>query len=300
MIKIPEFNFARDDWVENKILSGKKISELILAELKKKTEKNHTRPGLAVILVGDDPASELYVTSKKKNARSLGFYSELKKLPKDTTLPEIIAQIHDWNQNENIHAILVQLPLPEHIPSNEVLQSIVPEKDVDGFHFQNMGRLFSNEKGIIPCTPLGIAVMLNELQEQISGKNAVIVGRSNIVGKPMAQLLLNYFHCTTTLCHSKTQDISYHLRYADILVAAIGKRDVIDHSDIKKNSIVIDVGIHRTQNGLFGDLNYQEILDKVKYVTPVPGGVGPMTMAMLLYNTYENYLRWKGSLSKIV
>ena len=299
MIKIPEFRLTKESWVEDKILSGKKISELILTQLKDKVEKLDTKPGLAALLVGDDPASEIYVGNKEKKAQSLGLHSEVKKLPKETSLSEIIGQIHDWNQNDSIHAILIQLPLPEHIPSNEVLQSIVPEKDVDGFHFQNMGKLLANERGTIPCTPLGIAVMLNELHEPLHGKNAVIVGRSNIVGKPMFQLLLNYFHCTTTLCHSKTTDLSAHVRDADILVTAMGKREVIDYNAIRQDSVVIDVGIHRTLNGLCGDLDYQTILDRVKYITPVPGGVGPMTIAMLLHNTYKNYLVQKESLSKI-
>ena len=290
MIDIPEFNFDRDEWVEDKKLVGTKISELILADLKRKIESADLKPGLGALLIGDDPASEIYVNSKRKKASLLGFHSEIKKFPKGTPPREVLIQVQKWNRDDNIHGILVQLPLPDGMPTRQILQSVVPEKDVDGFHFQNMGRLFANEPGTLPCTPLGIAVILNQLRENLAGKKAVVVGRSNIVGKPTAQILLNYFHCTVTLCHSKTPDVSHHVKEADILVAALGKRGIIHPDDIKDNSIIIDVGIHRIQGKLYGDIDHWEVLEKVKYVTPVPGGVGPMTIAMLLHNTYQNSL----------
>ncbi len=290
MIEIPKFNFDRSQWVENYSLNGRKLSQLICDQITAKLVKFNKKPGLAVLIVGDDPASTIYIESKRKKAKSLGFYSEIKRLQQETSKEEIIQIIKDWNQNDLIHGILVQLPLPKSIDAQEVLSAISIHKDADGFHFENMGRLLSNHNGNIPCTPLGIIIILNELNEPLEGKHAVILGRSNIVGKPMAQLLLDYSHCTITICHSKTKNISNYVRDADILVSAIGKRDIVQMQDIKKGAIIIDVGIHRTKQGITGDLDHKHFIKNKNFATPVPGGVGPMTIAMLMYNTYKNFI----------
>ena len=227
----------------------------------------------------------------------MGFHSEVKRLSEETSQSEIVACIQEWNQDQNIHGILIQLPLPESVNTEEVLAAVAVEKDADGFHFENTGRLFSKARGTIPCTPLGIMVMLNELNIPLAGLNAVVLGRSNIVGKPMAQLLLDFAQCTVTICHSKTKDIDFHIREADILISAIGKRGVVKKESIKKDAVIIDVGIHKIEsqndNHICGDIydqnSYQELIDRVNFITPVPRGVGPMTIAMLLYNTYQNF-----------
>ncbi|MDH5719605.1 MAG: bifunctional 5,10-methylenetetrahydrofolate dehydrogenase/5,10-methenyltetrahydrofolate cyclohydrolase [Spirochaetia bacterium] len=288
MIEIPSFKIPKEDWVEDKLLYGKKLAVKIREHLKERVEKTKIRPGLAALLVGEDEASKIYVSSKEKAANEIGFHSVVKKLPVDATQEEVLAVVHEWNNDENIHGILVQLPLPKHINSQNILQSINASKDADGFHYANMGRLMAKEKGAIACTPLGIIVMLKELGVNTEGKHALVLGRSNIVGKPMAQLLLDAAQCTVTVCHSKSRNIDEMTASADILVAAMGVRDVIDYSKIKKDAIVIDVGMHRIDGKVKGDLDYKEILDKVSFITPVPGGVGPMTIAMLLYNTYQN------------
>ena len=289
MIGIPVFGFDRSEWVERPYLNGRKLSDLICGWISKKLPPSS--PGLAVLIVGDDPASHIYVGSKEKKARSLGFHSEVKKLPQNTDQKTITDIIEGWNHDPRIHGILVQLPLPHSVNAQEVLSKISVDKDADGFHLENIGRLFSNHAGTIPCTPLGIMVMLNELGESLKGKHAVILGRSNIVGKPMAQLLLDFAHCTVTLCHSRTKDLPALVREADILISAMGRQNIVSGGDVKKGAIVIDVGIHRSDQGLSGDLEHKELIDKVSFITPVPGGVGPMTIAMLMYNTYHNFLR---------
>ncbi len=291
MLQIPGFNFNKEKWVEGKRLSGKKLSALILDRLKQKVSSLQQKPGLAALLVGNDPSSEIYVAHKSRKAKEIGFHSEIVRSPKDSTPEEIISRIHEWNSNKKIHGILIQLPLPSHINEDIVLQSILINKDADGFHYENMGRLLAKQEGTIACTPLGIAVMLNELNIEMAGKNALVLGRSNIVGKPLAQLLLDQFNCTVTVCHSKTKNIEGHISKADILISAMGKRGVVKPEYIKKNSIVIDVGIHRIDGRIYGDIDHEEIIEKVRYITPVPGGVGPMTVCMLLNNTYQNYLR---------
>jgi len=288
MIEVPVFNIPKNEWVEDKLLYGKRLAVKIRENLKVKVETNSVKPGLAALIVGEDEASKIYVSSKEKAANEIGFYSVVKKLPETASQEDVLAVVHEWNNDERIHGILVQLPLPKHINSQNILQAIKPAKDADGFHYENMGRLMAKEKGTIACTPLGIIVMLKELGIETEGKQALVLGRSNIVGKPMAQLLLDAGQCTVTVCHSKSRNIDEMTASADILVAAMGVRGVVDHTKIKEGAVVIDVGMHRIGGKVTGDLDYKEILDKVSYITPVPGGVGPMTIAMLLYNTYQN------------
>jgi len=288
MIVIPEFNIDKNKWIEGKVLNGKKLAQEIRSIIKVNISKNNLKPGLAVLLVGEDPASSIYVGSKEKACIEVGYHSIVEKQPADISQNEIISIIQKWNNDKNIHGILVQLPLPKHINEREVLLSIDPQKDVDGFHLINVGKLFTRQSGIVSCTPLGIMVMLKEAGIDVAGKNAVVLGRSNIVGKPMGQLLMDYGNATVTICHSKTKEISKYVQQADIIVSAMGVRNIISSSDVKEGSIVIDVGMHRTSEGLTGDLNLKELEKKVQYYTPVPGGVGPMTIAMLIYNTYNN------------
>ena len=291
MIDIPKFNFNRDEWVDGHSLNGRKLSQLICDYIRDQLVGFDKKPGLAALIVGNDSASEIYVKNKEKRARAMGFYSEIKKLPEHISQEKVIQIIEKWNTDNLIHGILVQLPLPNSMKSQEVLSKISVQKDADGFHFENMGRLFANEKGNIPCTPLGIMVMLNELKEPLEGKHAIILGRSNIVGKPIAQILLNYANCTTTVCHSKTKNIAKYIHDADILISAMGQRGVVQAEKIKQGCIVIDVGIHRTNQGICGDINHELLTKNNHLITPVPGGVGPMTIAMLMYNTYQNFIQ---------
>ena len=296
MIQIPKFSIKPQEWIQDQLLYGNRLSQYITEELKSKLtvekENYQQQPGLAVLLVGNDPASHIYVHKKKDKAHELGFHVDLKQLPETTTEDKILEVIHNWNQTSHIHGIIAQLPLPKAINEQVVLQNIQESKDVDGFSYANMGALLSNHTPKnIACTPLGIAVMLEHLPISARKKNAVIIGRSNIVGKPMLGLLLNHFDCTVTVCHSKSQNIRDFVSEAEILIVAIGKQNIIQEKDLRKGSIVIDVGIHRTNQGIRGDLNYHKALSKVQYITPVPKGVGPMTIAMLLYNTYNNFKR---------
>ncbi|RME88661.1 MAG: bifunctional 5,10-methylenetetrahydrofolate dehydrogenase/5,10-methenyltetrahydrofolate cyclohydrolase [Candidatus Hydrogenedentota bacterium] len=288
MLNIPKFPINNSLWVEGKFLWGKKLAKEIRNLLKEKVATLQQKPGLAVLLVGDDTASEVYVKSKEKAALECGFHSIVRRLPENASEKDVLNRIYAWNDDPNIHGILVQLPLPKHLPEQKILQSILPEKDVDGFHFVNMGKLFAGEEGIIPCTPLGIAVMLSLLPEDWTGKKAVVLGRSNIVGKPMAQILISAFNMTVTTCHSKTIHLEEEISRSDLVVSAMGKREVVLPEMLKDNSTIIDVGIHRVEGKLCGDLDYKAMEDKVHYITPVPGGVGPMTIAMLLYNTFVN------------
>ncbi len=290
MTEIPKFNFDRNEWVDGHLLNGRKLSQLICDYIRRQLVGLEQKPGLAALIVGNDSSSKIYVNNKKKRAHTMDFHSEVKKLPENVAQEEVLQIIEEWNKNSLIHGILVQLPLPNLINSQEVLSKISAEKDADGFHFENMGKLLANQKGNIPCTPLGIMVMLNELKEPLEGKHAVILGRSNIVGKPIAQLLLNYANCTTTICHSKTKNITEYIRDADILITAMGQRGVVQTENIKKSCIVIDVGIHRTSQGICGDLDHTLLIKNNNFITPVPGGVGPMTIAMLMYNTYQNFI----------
>ncbi len=274
-----------------KIIDGKKISVQIKEELKEKVAKLK-RDGkeitLAVIQVGNDEASTVYVGNKKKACEYIGIHSLSYELSEETTQDKLLDLIEELNQKEEVHGILVQLPLPKHIDENAVIHAISPKKDVDGFHPQNVGALSIGESGFVSCTPAGIIQLLKRSGIEIAGKHCVVIGRSNIVGKPMAMLLLRE-NGTVTICHSKTKDLAKLTKQADILVAAIGKPKFITKEYIKEGAVVIDVGIHRMENKkLCGDVDYDDVIDKVSAITPVPGGVGPMTIAMLMYNCVES------------
>ncbi len=273
-----------------KIIDGKVVSEHIFASLKPRIEALATRgiiPGLAAVLIGDDPASATYVGSKAKACQKLGLYSEVIARPASTTQAELLQIVEGLNRNPKIHGILVQLPLPKHIDSDKVLKAIDPHKDVDGFHPMNVGALVTGNPLLRPCTPYGAMKLLEKIGVEIEGKHAVIVGRSNIVGKPMALMLLQK-NATVTICTSKTRDLAHHTRDADILVVATGKPQMITGDMIKPGAAVIDVGINRLPNGkLVGDVDFDSAKEVAGFLTPVPGGVGPMTITMLVANTVE-------------
>ena len=279
------------------IIDGKKVSshiiENITTEVKSLKLKIDKSPGLAVILVGDDPASAVYVRNKNKTCTKIGFQSFENILPSDTSELILLNLIDELNNNENINGILVQLPLPKHISSHKILKAIKPEKDVDGFHLENVGRLVTGNAAFKPCTPAGIIQLLDYYNIDLEGKNAVVLGRSNIVGKPVAFLLLEK-NATVTICHSRTKDLSKITRQADVLIAAIGKPNFVSADMVKDDSVIIDVGINRVDGKLVGDVDYQAVSQKVSLITPVPGGVGPMTIAMLMANTLQSF---KNSLS---
>lgn len=274
------------------IIDGKKVSEHIRSQIAKgvKQLKQETgiTPGLAAVLVGDDPASEIYVRNKRRACSNAGIYSEEHKLPLETTEEELLTLVDKLNNDPKIHGILVQLPLPDHINVTRVLKAVSPLKDVDGFHPYNVGLLVEGNPRFIPCTPHGIIKMLEFYNIDISGKQAVVVGRSNIVGKPVSMLLLHR-HATVTVCHSRTKPLDEVTRRADILVAAIGRANFITADMVKEGAVVIDVGINRNEEGkLTGDVDFEAVSQKASYITPVPGGVGPMTISMLLWNTLES------------
>lgn len=269
------------------LINGKEIAKQTYAEIKERTEalaKAGIVPGLTVIIVGENPASQTYVASKEKKASQLGWNSKVIRLEESISQEELIKVIEGLNKDESVDGILVQLPLPKHINELDVLEKISPDKDVDGFHIVNSGRLFAGLEGFVPCTPKGIMKLIASTGVDISGKNAVVLGRSLIVGKPIA-LLLTAENATVTICHSKTADLYDHTLRADILVAAIGKPEFVKADMVKEGAIVIDVGINRTENGLVGDVDFESVKEKAGYITPVPGGVGPMTIAMLMENT---------------
>ena len=280
--------------LNSKIIDGKQIA----AELRNKIkdvgteliEKSKKKPGLAVVLVGENPASKVYVKNKIQQTKEVGFNSIEHRLERTVSQEELISLVQKLNKDSNIQGILVQLPLPEHIDSDVVLDTINPVKDVDGFHAQNVGKLWSGLSSLVPCTPLGCSIMLKKLSNDYSGKNAVIIGRSNIVGKPMASLLLN-MNATVTIAHSRTQNIAEVAKNADVLVAAVGIPEFVKPEWVKEGSIIIDVGINRIErdqkNILVGDVEFESVLPKVSKITPVPGGVGPMTIACLLLNTLK-------------
>ncbi len=274
------------------IIDGKKVSEHIRAQIAEGVEKlkadRGITPGLAAVLVGEDPASEIYVRNKRKACATAGMYSEEHKLPETTTEQELLNLVDRLNNDPNIHGILVQLPLPDHINETKVLRAVSPLKDVDGFHPYNVGLLVEGNPRFISCTPHGIIKMLEFYDIDITGKEAVVVGRSNIVGKPVSMLLLHR-HATVTICHSRTKPLDEVTRRADILVAAIGRANFITGDMVKEGAVVIDVGINRNDEGkLIGDVDFDAVSQKVSYITPVPGGVGPMTISMLLWNTLES------------
>ncbi|MBE6600787.1 MAG: bifunctional methylenetetrahydrofolate dehydrogenase/methenyltetrahydrofolate cyclohydrolase FolD [Ruminococcaceae bacterium] len=272
-----------------KIIDGKAISTEIRAELRERSEKLKAEkgitPGLAVIIVGDDPASQIYVRNKARACEELGFYSEVIRLPAETTEDEIGEVIDKLNADEKIHGILVQLPLPGHKDEKSLLLRISPEKDVDAFHPYNVGRISTGDYGFLPCTPAGVMELISRSGIEVSGKDCVVIGRSNIVGKPMGMLLINASG-TVTVCHSRTNNLKEVCARADILVSAVGRADFVTADMVKDGAVVIDVGMNRNAAGkLCGDVAYDEVAPKTSYITPVPGGVGPMTITMLMRNT---------------
>lgn len=279
--------YGGNTFMSAKIISGKELSAEIREELKVKVKKLKEKgivPGLAVIQVGDDGGSTIYVNNKEKACAEIGMYSEVNRLSENVTQKELLALVEKYNHDDKIHGLLVQLPLPKHIDENEILKNINPKKDVDGFHVQNAGSLFTGLPGLVACTPRGIIKLIKKTGIDITGKNAVIIGRSNIVGKPVAILLLNE-NATVTICHSKTKDLSKVCANADILVAAIGRPEFVTKEFIKPGAVVIDVGTSRVNGKLKGDVKFDEVSEIAGYITPVPGGVGPMTITMLMENT---------------
>ena len=285
---------------ETNILSGKVVSDAVYAALEdriKALSDNHSAvPGLAAVIIGEDPASEVYVRNKTRRFHNMNLHSETIRLPEETSQKELLSTIRTLNYDPVFHGILVQLPLPKHIDSDVVINAIIPEKDVDGFHPENLGCLTAGKPRVIPCTPKGIMRILEHSHIDPSGKHAVVLGRSNIVGRPMSILLSQkqaYSNATTTICHSGTSDLRVITKQADILVAALGAPEMIDDSYIKEDAIIIDVGINRVPDDsekgykLVGDVNFDSVQGVAQSITPVPGGVGPMTIAMLVENTVE-------------
>jgi len=272
-----------------KIIDGKKIAaetrKDIAERAAKFTAEHGFAPGLAVIIVGEDPASQVYVRNKKKACEEVGFYSQVYEMPAETTMDELLGKIETLKNDTKIHGILVQLPLPKHLDEKAVIAAIPPEKDVDAFHLINTGKIMLGEYSFLPCTPAGVMKMLEYENIDVSGKECVVIGRSNIVGKPMAMLLL-HANGTVTICHSRTKDLAEVTKRADILVVAIGKADFVTGDMVKEGAVVIDVGMNRREDGkLTGDVDFASVEPKASAITPVPGGVGPMTITMLLENT---------------
>lgn len=290
---------------QDKIIDGKafaaKVREGVAADVTKLKASHGLTPGLAVVIVGEDPASQVYVRNKVKQTAEVGMLSVHHELPADTTQEALVAKVRELNADPAIHGILVQLPLPKHINEAAVIETIVPEKDVDGFHVVNSGLLATGGEGMVPCTPLGCLMMLKDRLGDLSGKKAIVVGRSNIVGKPMAQLLLDA-NCTVTIAHSRTANLADEVRAADIVVAAVGRPEMVKGDWIKEGATVIDVGINRIdapelgegKSRLVGDVEFAAAADRASAITPVPGGVGPMTIACLLKNTVTAACRQNG------
>tara|TARA_B100000767_G_scaffold249204_1_gene250623 strand:+ start:318 stop:1154 length:837 start_codon:yes stop_codon:yes gene_type:complete len=272
------------------IIDGKKESALLREEIKKEIslikEKTSEVPGLSVILIGDFAPSQIYVKNKEKNSKEVGIKSEVIRYPKEVKENEVLKKIEELNNTKNVSGILVQLPLPEQISKEKIINAISPSKDVDGFHPINVGNLASGYNAIIPCTPLGCLLLIKKIEKNLSGKHAVILGRSNLNGKPMAQLLLKE-NCTVTIVHSKTKKLKEECQKADILIAAAGVANLVKGDWVKNDSIIIDVGINKIEGKIIGDVHFDEVKNKVKAITPVPGGVGPMTIACLLKNTLK-------------
>lgn len=270
------------------IISGKQVSDEIRIDIAREVKdlaERGVKPGLAVVLVGEDPASQVYVRNKEKSCIELGFHSEVHRLDASTTQEELLALVAELNSRDNIDGILVQLPLPKHIEEKAVIDAIAVEKDVDGFHPVNVGNLVIGDDSLLPCTPAGVIELIKRTGTGLSGKHAVVIGRSNIVGKPVS-LLLQRENATVTMCHSRTANMAELSRQADILVVAIGRANFIDASYVKPGAVVIDVGMNRLDNGkLAGDVDFESAKEVAGYITPVPGGVGPMTITMLMSNT---------------
>ncbi|MDA7824229.1 bifunctional methylenetetrahydrofolate dehydrogenase/methenyltetrahydrofolate cyclohydrolase [Candidatus Pelagibacter sp.] len=276
------------------LIDGKKAAAELREELKQEVAelktKYNTVPGLTVILIGDMAPSQIYVRNKEKSANEVGLKSEVIRYPDSVEEKTVLEKIEELNNDENVSGILVQLPLPKHIDKQKVIETITPSKDVDGFHPMNVGNLSSGYESSVPCTPLGCYLMIKKIEPNLSGKKAVIVGRSNLNGKPMTQLLLKE-NCTVTITHSRTKDLKAECLEADIIVAAVGIPELVRGDWVKKDAIVIDVGINKTENGIVGDVAFDEVSKVAKALTPVPGGVGPMTIACLLKNTVECFKR---------
>ena len=276
------------------LIDGKKAAAELREELKKEVaelkNKYNKVPGLTVILIGDMAPSQIYVRNKEKSANEVGLKSEVIRYPDTVEEKTVLEKIEELNKDETISGILVQLPLPKHIDKQKVIETITPSKDVDGFHPMNVGNLSSGYESSVPCTPLGCYLMIKKIEPNLSGKKAVMIGRSNLNGKPMAQLLLKE-NCTVTITHSKTKDLKAECLEADIIVAAVGIPELVKADWVKKDTIVIDVGINKTENGLVGDVAFDEVSKVAKALTPVPGGVGPMTIACLLKNTVDCFKR---------
>ena len=272
------------------VINGRELADQMQAEIQKDVEKmtqQGIQPGLVVLLVGENPASQTYVRNKERAAAKIGILSKVEKLPETISEEELLAEIDKYNQDSRFHGILVQLPLPKHIDEEKILLAIDPKKDVDGFHPMNLGRLFVGKPEMIPCTPYGIMKMFEAYDIDLTGKRAVVIGRSNIVGKPMAQLLLMK-NATVTIAHSKTEHLAEVAKEADILVVAIGRGHFLTKEFVKPGAVVIDVGMNRNQEGkLIGDVAFDEVSEIASYITPVPKGVGPMTITMLMYQTVE-------------
>ena len=272
------------------IIDGKKEAAVLRDKIKKEIEsiklKTNKIPGLTVILIGDYTPSQIYVRNKEKNSKEVGINSKVVKYPNDVNEQEVLRKIELLNKDDNVSGILVQLPLPSQIKKEKIINAIDPKKDVDGFHPTNVGNLSSGYKATVPCTPLGCLLLIKKIEPSLSGKHAVIIGRSNLNGKPMAQLLLKE-NCTVTIVHSKTKDLKTECLKADILVAAVGVANLVKDDWVKKDSIVIDVGINKVGDKIVGDVEFDKVKEKVRAITPVPGGVGPMTIACLLKNTLE-------------
>ncbi|GAB4278701.1 MAG: bifunctional methylenetetrahydrofolate dehydrogenase/methenyltetrahydrofolate cyclohydrolase FolD [Coriobacteriia bacterium] len=272
-----------------RIIDGKAIAakrRALTAEKVAELKARGVTPGLAVVIVGEDPASQVYVRMKEKACEEVGVYSEKHELPASTSQEELLALVRDLNSREEIDGILVQLPLPDHLDEDAVIDAISPEKDVDGFHPISVGRLVIGKEAFLPCTPHGVMVLLQEAGVDLEGKEAVVVGRSNIVGKPVALMLLAK-HATVTVCHSRTRDLADVCRRADVLVVAVGRPEMVKGDWVKEGAVVIDVGVNRTDDGLVGDVEFDAAAQRASAITPVPGGVGPMTIAMLMENTVK-------------
>ena len=274
-------------------IDGKAFSQVILEKIKEEhnqlKEKYGKQAGLAVVIVGNNPASQVYVRNKMKACENVGFYSENIELDENISEEEFLQEIDKLNKNDRINGILVQLPLPSHINELKIIDSISPEKDVDGFHVANIGKMvIGDETGFLSCTPYGIMQLLEEYKIEIAGKDAVIIGRSNIVGKPMALMLIQK-GATVQVCNSRTKDLRKKLNDADIIIVAAGVPKLLKKEDVKEGAVVIDVGINRVDGKICGDVDYEEVLEKASYITPVPGGVGPMTIASLIKNTFKSY-----------
>lgn len=272
------------------IIYGSELAQEIRQELKEEVDalrEKGIRPKLSVIIIGDDPASKSYVKGKQKASNKIGMDADLWEYESSLTENELLDKINELNKDATVHGILVQLPLPDHIDEQKVIEAIAPEKDVDGFHPSSVGKMMTNQETFLPCTPHGIMVMLERAGISIEGKHAVVLGRSNLVGKPVGQLLLNK-NATVTYCHSKTADLKDMTRQADILIVAIGKPSIISADDIKDGAVVIDVGVNRVDGKLTGDVDFESVKEKASFLTPVPKGVGPMTITMLLHNTIES------------